>query len=258
MRRRVPTRYPMKLEMQYARDLKKIVSDWDRGAKACAQFYLKLYVSGGTQLKLDDATDDPNWIDKLNQQIELMGFGMQQAKKAHDENAIATKFVRSINAFSYNNVKAQAAIVGLDPISDNNVLRNYVKGKIKENVSLINSMYSSYWHSLEKDIYRSITSGGGITSITDAITNRTGMAKRHADLIANDQTGTIISQLNAYRAKSAGAEKYLWRSMEDRRVRPKHRELDGKIFKYGDPNGGDNGELPGEPIRCRCLAEPIF
>ena len=88
--RRIPTRYPMKLEQQYARDLKKIVSDWDRGAKAYAQFYLKQYVNGGTQLKLDDATDDPNWIDKLNQQIELMGFGMQQAKKAHDENAIAT------------------------------------------------------------------------------------------------------------------------------------------------------------------------
>lgn len=187
-----------------------------------------------------------------------MGFSMQQASKRHDVNSIATKFVRALNSFSYQNVKAQAAIVGLDPISDNNVLRNYVKGKIQENVSLINSMYSTYWHSLEKDIYRSITSGGGITSITDAITKRTGMGKKHADLIANDQTGTIISQLNAYRAKAAGAEKYLWRSMEDRRVRPKHRELDGKIFKYGDPNGGDNGELPGEPIRCRCLAEPIF
>lgn len=258
MKRRVPTRYPMKLEQQYARDLKKVVTDWDRGARSCAKFYLKQYVNGGTQLKLDDATGDPNWIDKLNQQIELMGFSMQQASKRHDVNSIATKFVRSLNAFSYNNVKAQAAIVGLDPISDNNVLRNYVKGKIQENVSLINSMYSSYWHSLEKDIYRSITSGGGITSLTDAIIKRTGMARRHADLIANDQTGTIISQFNAYRAKSAGAEKYLWRSMEDRRVRPKHRELDGKTFKYGDPHGGDDGELPGEPIRCRCIAEPIF
>lgn len=258
MKRRVPTRYPMKLEQQYARDLKKVVTDWDRGARSCAKFYLKQYVNGGTQLKLDDATDDPNWINKLNQQIELMGFSMQQASKRHDVNSIATKFVRALNSFSYQNVKAQAAIVGLDPISDNNVLRNYVKGKIQENVSLINSMYSTYWHSLEKDIYRSITSGGGITSITDAITKRTGMGKKHADLIANDQTGTIISQLNAYRAKSAGAEKYLWRSMEDRRVRQKHRELDGKTFKYSDPNGGDDGQLPGEPIRCRCLAEPIF
>ena len=135
MKRRVPTRYPMKLEQQYARDLKKVVTDWDRGARSCAKFYLKQYVNGGTQLKLDDATGDPNWIDKLNQQIELMGFSMQQASKRHDVNSIATKFVRALNSFSYQNVKAQAAIVGLDPISDNNVLRNYVKGKIRENVS---------------------------------------------------------------------------------------------------------------------------
>lgn len=256
--RRVPTRYPMKLEQQYAHDIKKVVNDWDRGARACVKFYLKQYVNGGTQLKLDDATNDPDWIDKLNQRIQLMGFSMQQASKSHDVNSIATKFVKSLNGFSYQNVKAQAAVVGLNPISDNNVLRNYVKGKIQENVSLINSRYAWYWHSLEKDIYRSITSGGGITSITDAITNRTNMSKKHADLIANDQTGTIISQLDAYRAKSAGAEKYLWRSMEDRRVRPKHRELDGKTFRYGDPHGGDDGQLPGEPIRCRCIAEPIF
>ncbi|RVU73448.1 MULTISPECIES: minor capsid protein [Lactobacillus] len=255
---RVPTRYPRKLEEQYAKNIKRLVRDWDRGAKVYAKFYLKRYVKGGTQLKLDDATDDPNWFDHLNQQLQLMAFSMEQASNSQDVNRIATKFVKAINQFSYNNVKAQAAIVGIDPISDNPVLRNFVKSRIAENVSLIESMRSQYLHSLEKDIYRSITKGGGITSITDAITNRTGMARRHADLIANDQTGTIISQLNSYRAKSAGAEKYLWRSMEDRRVRPKHRELDGKTFKYDDANGGDDGQLPGEPIRCRCVAEPIF
>ena len=88
--RRVPTRYPMKREQQYARDLKKVVNDWDRGARSCVKFYLKRYVNGGTQLKLDDATNDSNWIDKLNQQIELMGFSMQQASKRHDVNSIAT------------------------------------------------------------------------------------------------------------------------------------------------------------------------
>lgn len=257
-RHAVPTRYPWKLEEQYSKDIKKIVRDWDRGAKVYAKFYLKRYIKGGSQLKLDDVTDNPNWMSEIDQQIQLMAFSMKQASDDRDMTKIATKFVKAINSFSYHNVKAQAAVVGIDPISDNPVLRNYVKGKIAENVSLIKSMKSYYWHSLEKDIYRSITKGGGITSITDAITKRTGMARTHADLIANDQTGTIISQLNSYRAKSAGAEKYLWRSMEDRRVRPKHRELDGKTFKYNDPHGGDDGQLPGEPIRCRCLAEPIF
>lgn len=257
-RRGVPTRYPWKLEEQYAKDIKKLVRGWNRDAGFFTRAYLGQYLKGGSQLKLDDATDNPDWMNQVDQQIQLMAFTLKQASDKRDMTQIATKFVRAINSFSYHNVKMQAAIVGIDPISDNVVLRNYVKGKIAENVALIKSMKSYYWSSLEKDIYRSITKGGGITSITDAITTRTGMARKHADLIANDQTGTIVSQFDAYRARSAGAEKYVWRSMEDNRVRPKHQELDGRAFKYGDPNGGDGGQLPGEPIRCRCVAEPVF
>lgn len=207
---------------------------------------------------MDDATDDPSWADKVQHQLDLMAFSMETAHQDSKMTQIATRFVKALDSFSYNNVKMQTAIVGLDPISDNNLLRNFTKAKIAENVSLIKSMKSSYIQSLQKDIYRSITKGGGVQAITDAITQRTHMAYNHALLIANDQTGTIISQLDAYRAKSAGAEKYVWRSMEDARVRPKHRELDGRTFKYNDPAGGDDGQLPGEPIRCRCVATPVF
>ncbi|WP_081495928.1 minor capsid protein [Lactobacillus pasteurii] len=103
-----------------------------------------------------------------------------------------------------------------------------------------------------------MTKGGGVTSVTKAIVDRTHMTANHAKLIANDQTGSIISQLDSYRAKRAGARKYIWRSMEDNRARPKHRELDGTEQVYGNPDGGDDGQMPGEPIRCRCVALPVF
>lgn len=112
--------------------------------------------------------------------------------------------------------------------------------------------------SSRKDKRRSITKGGGVTSVTKAIVDRTHMTANHAKLIANDQTGSIISQLDSYRAKRAGARKYIWRSMEDNRVRPKHRELDGTEQVYGNSDGGDDGQMPGEPIRCRCVALPVF
>lgn len=118
-------------------------------------------------------------------------------------------------------------------------------------------MKQSYQDSLRQDIYNSITSGGGVTSISKALMKRTQMTYSHAQLIANDQTGSIVSQLNFYRASHTGATKYIWHSMEDRRVRPKHRALDGKTFDIDDPNGGDDGQKPGEPIRCRCYAEFI-
>lgn len=245
------------MEDWYARQINQLVNSWNRSARIYFKFFLKPSVTGG-QLKMDDATDDPSWADKVQHQLDLMAFSMETAHQDSKMTQIATRFVKALDSFSYNNVKMQTAIVGLDPISDNNLLRNFTKAKIAENVSLIKSMKSSYIQSLQKDIYRSITKGGGVQAITDAITKRTNMAYNHALLIANDQTGTIISQLDAYRAKSAGAEKYVWRSMEDARVRPKHRELDGRTFKYNDPAGGDDGQLPGEPIRCRCVATPVF
>lgn len=258
---RIPrTRYPWNIEKQYAKDISLLVDDWSSGAQAFLRVYLKYLVNGGSGLKLDSAQDDPLWADKIQQQINLLAFSVEQSSRGGDQRMteLATKFVRSINTFSFQNVREQTAIVGLDPISDNTVIRNWVKTHIGYNTSLIKSMQTNYINSLQKDIYRTLTQGGGTGAIAQNIVKRTHMAKEHAQLIATDQTGTIISQFDAYRAKSAGAEKYIWRSMEDSRVRPKHRQLDGKVFKYDDPDGGDGGLLPGQPIRCRCVADPVF
>ena len=73
-------------------------------------------------------------------------------------------------------------------------------------------------------------------------------------IIANAPT----IELNTYRNKQAGAGSYIWQTMEDDRVRPAHQDLDGKQFDYDDPNGGDDGQLPGQPINCRCVATPVF
>jgi SPP1 gp7 family putative phage head morphogenesis protein len=41
----------------------------------------------------------------------------------------------------------------------------------------------------------------------------------------------------------------------DERVRDEHEGLDGEQFDYDDlPSEG----LPGEPIQCRCYAEPVL
>lgn len=221
--------------------------------------YVKPYVKGGKSLLSDASeTNDTTWIERLKQQLDLMSFSIETAQTTADITRIATKFVRAINTFNYHNVKMQTAIVGIDPISEDVAIRAYVKGKIAENVSLIKTMQSNYLNSLQDAIYRSITKGSGITQITEEITKRTGMSARHAKMIATDQTGSIIGQLQAYRSQKAGAKYYIWQSMEDNRVRPRHQTLDETKQRYGDPNGGDDGQLPGEPISCRCLQVPVF
>lgn len=46
---------------------------------------------------------------------------------------------------------------------------------------------------------------------------------------------------------------YIWRTQRDGRVRPSHRENEGKIFAWDDPPPTGH---PGEDYGCRCWAEP--
>ena len=119
-------------------------------------------------------------------------------------------------------------------------------------------MKNRYAGSITGVISRAISNGDGTGAITKEIVKQTGMSVRHAALVANDQTGSALARFNESRHKAAGAKDYVWQSMEDNRVRPKHQELDGTRQSYDDPNGGDDGQTPGEPINCRCVADPVF
>lgn len=88
-----------------------------------------------------------------------------------------------------------------------------------------------------------------------AIDAAMGMARRHANFIARDQMGKFSSAINHAHAQNIGAKRFVWRTMEDSRVRPEHAERDGKTYNYSNP---PDGELPGDPVRCRCIAETII
>lgn len=256
-KRRTPrTKYPRNIERSYLAMLRKLILSWRKAATRLAEKHVYQFVKGGNALLKTDAGNDP--IDSVIAQLNIMSFELQNLQPRYLIDMSTGQYVRALNSFSFNNVKMQTAVVGIDPITNNKAISDYVKGKIAENTSLIKSMQSDYANKLQDDIYRSITKGGGITDIANCISKRTNMAYNHARTIANDQTGSIISELDSYRSQKAGANSYIWRTMEDDRVRPEHEELDGKEFDYDDPTGGDDGDLPGEPINCRCVAEPVF
>jgi SPP1 gp7 family putative phage head morphogenesis protein len=57
------------------------------------------------------------------------------------------------------------------------------------------------------------------------------------------------------RVKLAGVTEYIWSTTKDNRVRKEHQAREGKTFSYDNPPSDGN---PGEPIRCRCVASPVF
>lgn len=76
-------------------------------------------------------------------------------------------------------------------------------------------------------------------------------ANRRNELWARNETGNLYSEeLKSLWAEN-GIERYVWRTMQDNRVRMEHVEKDGKVFRV------DEGILPGQDFGCRCWAEPV-
>ena len=45
---------------------------------------------------------------------------------------------------------------------------------------------------------------------------------------------------------------YIWRTQQDDRVRPRHADREGKLYRWDSPPSGGS---PGEDYNCRCFAE---
>jgi SPP1 gp7 family putative phage head morphogenesis protein len=98
----------------------------------------------------------------------------------------------------------------------------------------------------------------GLPSLEQRIKDVTGFSNARVKLIARDQTSKLNSELSAMRHKAAGFTKYQWATSGDERVREEHVDLGGNVYKYDEPTDERDGLQPGQPINCRCLAEPIF
>lgn len=91
--------------------------------------------------------------------------------------------------------------------------------------------------------------------IAKQIKHQMGVSKNRANLIARDQTGKLLGAMNETRQKEAGVNQYIWRTSNDDRVRDEHAAREGEVFSWDSPP--EDGH-PGQPINCRCTAEPIL
>jgi len=82
----------------------------------------------------------------------------------------------------------------------------------------------------------------------------------HAKLIARTETSRTGALLTEARAGSIGSTHYRWHTSEDSDVRPDHKALNKKVFRWDDPPYAGSGMRynPGCGPNCRCWAEPIL
>jgi SPP1 gp7 family putative phage head morphogenesis protein len=145
--------------------------------------------------------------------------------------------------------------LGVDIFRGEPFLRPLYEGWIDENTKLVKSIHEQYHSQLGDELRRGIMAGDSVKTLAGKLSERFGITDRRAKLIATDQTLNAHAELTRYRMQSVGVKEYIWRTVQDSRVRPEHAEREGKKFSWDKPPDGGH---PGQAVRCRCGSEPIF
>ena len=146
-------------------------------------------------------------------------------------------------------------VLGLDPLVNEPWLSGKLANYVAENVNLIESIDDKFFAEVQDVVFRGASQGLSSKDLADQIKDRFDVSHSRYDLIARDQVGKLTGQLNQSRQVNAGFTRYIWRTSMDERVRPEHEEREGEVFSWDEPPPDGH---PGQPIQCRCYAEPIF
>lgn len=188
--------------------------------------------------------------------IDQARRALVQSTQPAGVESLAQQFGKRTQEFNRVQLGRQVkAALGVDVLADNPKVKAALDHFVQENAALIKSIPSQVIDQVEGIVNRAFTSGSLHGDVADEIEQRFNVGESRARLIARDQIGKLYGQTNAIRQQELGVERFIWRTAGDERVREEHEELDGQEFDYDDPP--DEG-LPGEPIQCRCYAEPVF
>jgi SPP1 gp7 family putative phage head morphogenesis protein len=170
--------------------------------------------------------------------------------------ALAVRIAGAVSIFQRAQLARQIrAALGIDLTFRDARLAQRIEAFAHENAALITDMSEGYMREVAKAATRAVTEGTRWETLSEQLQGRLDIAENRADLIARDQVGKLYGQINADRQQEVGIEKFVWRTVQDERVRPEHDDRDGGVYSYDDP---PDGELPGEPINCRCNADPYL
>lgn len=159
---------------------------------------------------------------------------------------------------TFRQIATRALGIDLAGIIQKEDIGDYVQAALQRNVSLIKSLADDAVNRVEQAVFNASVQGRSSRQLRVDLQEQFGMTQKRANLIARDQLAKINSDLTRIRQEQVGIKKYVWSTSQDERVRPRHQELDGKEYKWGEPTGAEGGASPGQPIQCRCLALAVI
>lgn len=214
-----------------------------------------------------DAERADDYAETLARIFDLISIEYGRAVSEDDLRKTAQTAATETNRHNRAQVGKQLkTVLGIDVLQSEPWLEPAAKAFVRENVKLIKTVPGKYFDEIERLVLEGTRTGRRHESIATEIKTRYGVSESRAARIARDQVGKFNGQLDRKRHEDLGLDRYRWRCAMDERVRgrpdghyPKSRHnhfaREGQVFAYDKPPPDGH---PGEPIQCRCWAEPIF
>ncbi len=199
-------------------------------------------------------------IDQVDEAIETVigNVRIQFAERFSDvrvrQAARTTGDTVNAHKLGQNN-KQFISTVGIDLVGLEPAIAPHLAAFTAENVKLITSIPENLLTNVEGIISRGTRRGRRASEMAKEIRERFKISENRAKLIARDQVSKLNGELTQLRQTSLGVKRYIWRTSQDERVRDEHAEREGQEFLWSQPPADGH---PGEPINCRCTAEPVI
>lgn len=263
LKSKVHTYYPESIEREYQR----VTDAYMKLVKDVLKEYMPMIKDALMQEKGNVRKDDirdlglvvKDAFDAMHKQLEQKteSFGLRRKLEA------LAHLTRKLTIKEWKKVVKQT--LGIDIMDDyymGEFYREALNVWVEDNVNLIKTIPKDSLGRMKEIVQEGFKAGKTTTSIVKEIQRTYGIEKRHARLIARDQTAKLHGQLAKAQQTDAGVNEYIWSTSGDSRVRERHRELNGKRFRWDDPPVVDTKTgrraHPGEDYQCRCVALPVF
>ena len=242
---KVKIQYPMSLEREYARELVKYVR---KVRDICNQ-----HIPDMVDAAMWNAIHADDWTEEQTEEID-------KDITAEEEAAIMAIILAMFNRVKTFNRRQQEKIFrSVFSATPKEISKeDYEKIRqiwVNQNIELIQSIdrrtLESIRYALSENIIRAVDRKILVEELTESIMHMAEVNEKRAALIACDQVGKLNSQLAQLEQMSQGVDSYIWVTRKDNRVRPAHREREGKRFYWNSPPSGGH---PGWAIRCRCTS----
>lgn len=249
--------YPTGAERDYNRNLQRQVAD--PFVESCRLHLLpalpQIFAQARQDADVRDIPEGTGWFETLRQALvtTLVQAGIDDTTIA----AIVRQVAGSVSTFNEAQFHAVLrSVYGVDILTGApRGLTAAVQAFEIENIQLIKSIPTEALGKMQRKIINALQTGRTMTDTRAMIVEEFGVTKRRAELIARDQVGKLNGQITELRQTDIGVDSYIWRGVLDARERPEHVAREGKVFQWDKPP--DDGH-PGQPIQCRCTAEPVL